>query len=94
MLGPAHIEHFAQILDQSDAVEIDEVIELAAGYAQSVFGTGTFERTQLFRMIADATDQSISPEDMLDAFGDMMQQGRIERVARGAFRLSQDAAES
>lgn len=91
MLDASHAEHFAQILDQSDAVEIDEVIELAAGYAQSVFGTGTFDRTQLFRMISDATDQSISPEDMLDSFGDMMRQGRIERVARGAFRLSQGA---
>ena len=91
MLDASHAEHFAQILDQSDAVEIDEVIELAAGYAQSVFGTGTFDRTQLFRMIADATDQSISPEEMLHSFGDMMRHGRIERVARGAFRLSQTA---
>ena len=90
-LDASHAEHFAQILDQSDAVEIDEVIELAAGYAQSVFGTGTFDRTQLFRMIADATDQSISPEEMLHSFGDMMRHGRIERVARGAFRLSQTA---
>ena len=90
-LDASHAEHFAQILDQSDAVEIDEVIELAAGYAQSVFGTGTFDRTQLFRMIADATDQSISPEVMLHSFGDMMRHGRIERVARGAFRLSQTA---
>jgi hypothetical protein len=87
--GPEHAEHFAQILDKSDAVEIDEVIELAARYAQGVFGTGTFERTQLFRMIADATDQSISREDMLHCFGEMMSDARIERVARGAFRLSQ-----
>ena len=65
--------------------------DLAAGYAQSVFGAGTFDRTQLFRMIADATDQSISPEEMLHSFGDMMRHGRIERVARGAFRLSQTA---
>jgi len=89
VFGPEHAEHFAQILDKSDAVEIDEVIELAARYAQGVFGTGTFERTQLFRMIADATDQSISREDMLHCFGEMMNDARIERVARGAFRLSQ-----
>lgn len=89
VFGPEHAEHFAQILDKSDAVEIDEVIELAARYAQGVFGTGTFDRTQLFRMIADATDQSISREDMLHCFGEMMNDARIERVARGAFRLSQ-----
>lgn len=40
-------------------------------------------------MIADATDQSISREDMLHCFGEMMNDARIERVARGAFRLSQ-----
>lgn len=87
--GPEHVEHFAQILDKSDAVEIDEVIELAARYAQGVFGTGTFDRTHLFRMIADATDQSISREDMLHCFGEMMNDASIERGARGAFRLSQ-----
>ena len=38
-------------------------------------------------MIAEATDNSISREDMLHAFGSLMRRGRIERVARGAFRL-------
>jgi hypothetical protein len=83
----AHSESFAQRLEESDAVEIDEVVELAAQYAEVAFGTGTFDRPQLFRMIADATDNSISREDMLQAFGTLMRRGRIERVARGAFRL-------
>ena len=82
-----HGERFAELLDQSDAVEIDEVIELAAEYAETAFGTGTFDRTRLFRMIAEATDGSISHEDMLNAFGGLIRHGRIERVARGAFRL-------
>lgn len=88
VITPDHIEHFAKILEKSDAVEIDEVIELAAGYAQGIFSTGTFDRAELFRMIAEATDQSISREDMLHSFGELMRQGRIARVARGAFRLA------
>jgi pilus assembly protein FimV len=87
-LGPAHAAHFATLLENSDAVEIAEVIELAASYAQSALGTGTFDRAELFAMIAEATDQSISREDMLHSFGELMRQGRITRIARGAFRLS------
>ena len=83
----SHGARFAAYLDQSDAVEIEEVIELAADYAETAFGSGTFDRTQLFGMIADATDSSISPEAMLAAFDALMRHGRIERVARGAFRL-------
>ena len=83
----SHSAQFAVILEQSDAVEIAEVVELAADYACSAFENGTFDRTQLFRIIADATDSSISQEDMLQAFADLVDDGRIERVARGAFRL-------
>ena len=82
-----HSERFALRLENSDAVEIDEVVELAARYADEEFGTGTFDRPDLFRMISEATDNSISREDMLHAFGSLMRRGRIERVARGAFRL-------
>ncbi len=82
-----HSERFALRLEDSDAVEIDEVVELAATYADAEFGTGTFDRPDLFRMISEATDNSISREDMLHAFGSLMRRGRIERVSRGAFRL-------
>ncbi len=84
--APTHGERFALHLEASDAVEIDEVVELAARYASAEFGTGSFDRPDLFQMIADATDNSISREDMLQSFGGLMRQGRIERVARGAFR--------
>ncbi|PWK60721.1 hypothetical protein [Roseicyclus mahoneyensis] len=82
-----HSERFALRLEASDAVEIDEVVELAACYADEEFGTSTFDRPDLFRMISEATDNSISREDMLHAFGSLMRRGRVERVARGAFRL-------
>ncbi|MBF9058228.1 hypothetical protein HKCCSP123_03450 [Rhodobacterales bacterium HKCCSP123] len=92
-IASTHGARFAQRLEESDAVEIEEVVELAAAYAEVEFGTGTFDRTQLFRMIADATDNSIGHEDMLQAFGTLMRRGRIERVARGAFRLVEPRAE-
>jgi hypothetical protein len=82
-----HSERFALRLENSDAVEIDEVVELAARYADEAFDTGVFDRPDLFRMISEATDNSISREDMLHAFGSLMRRGRIERVSRGAFRL-------
>jgi hypothetical protein len=85
----SHSDRFARMLEDSDAVEIDEVVELAAQYAETELndGAGTFDRPQLFHIIAEATENSISREDMLQAFGALMRRGRIERVARGAFRL-------
>jgi hypothetical protein len=88
-----HAERFALRLENSDAVEIDEVVELAAQYAEAEFGSGTFDRPQLFRMIGEATDNSIAREDMLHAFGALMRRGRIERVARGAFRLVEQSSD-
>jgi hypothetical protein len=89
-----HSDRFALRLERSDAVEIEEVVELAAQYGQAEFGSGSFDRPQLFRMIAEATDNSISREDMLHAFGALMRRGRIERVARGAFRVVEDHDEA
>ena len=84
-----HSEKFALRLEASDAVEIVDVVELAARYAQIEFEGGTFDRPGLFRMIAVATDNSISREDMQHSFGRLMRQGTIERVARGAFRIAE-----
>jgi len=83
-----HADRFALLLEDSDAVEIEDVVELAARYAHETFEGGTFDRPELFRMIAEATDNSISREDMLQAFGNLMRHGKIERVARGAFRMA------
>jgi hypothetical protein len=88
-----HSERFALRLENSDATEIDQVVELAARYAHAEFGTGTFDRPQLFRMIAEATDNSISREEMRNAFYELMCDGRIERIARGSFRLAESQTE-
>lgn len=82
-----HSERFALRLEQSDAVEIEDVVELAAVYATAEFGSEVFDRPTLFRMIADATDNSIDRDDMFEAFSTLLRSGRVERVARGVFRL-------
>jgi len=83
----SHSDRFALRLEASDAVEIEEVVDLAARYAHEAFGAGTFDRPELFRMISEATDNSIDREEMLQAFGSLIRKGKIERVARGAFRV-------
>jgi len=83
----SHSDRFAIRLEESDAVEIEEVVDLAARYAHEAFGAGTFDRPELFKMISEATDNSIDREEMLQAFGGLIRKGRIERVSRGAFRV-------
>lgn len=89
-IGADPVDHgcrFARRLEQSDAIDIEEVIELAADYTMAEFGTATLDRAWLFAMIAEATDHSISHDDMLKAFGHLVRIGRLSRVARGSFRL-------
>lgn len=83
-----HSARFARILENSDAMEIEDVIELAAVYAQDHFGEPTFDRPEVFRMVGAATENSITREDMLSAFGALTRRGRIERIARGQFRVN------
>ena len=86
----AHGDRFAQILEDSDAVEIEDVVELAAVYASDAFGTGSFDRTALFDMIAEATENSIRRRDILEAFSALIRSGRIERLPNGTFHLVDD----
>jgi hypothetical protein len=83
-----HASRFAAMLEESDATEIDDVVELAARYAAAHFPGDTFDRPEMFRMIADATDESISRDEMLESFSGLMRQGRIVRLGRGRFQLA------
>ncbi|MEQ8368434.1 MAG: hypothetical protein RIB61_17175, partial [Roseicyclus sp.] len=85
-----HPARFAVRLENSNAIEIEEVVELAATYALVEFGQPYFDRPELFRLIGDATDNSINREDLLEAFGSLVRQGRILRLSRGRFVLSAD----
>ena len=82
-----HGGRFAIRLDQSDAIEFEDVIELAAEYAETEFGSPGFDRSWLFRVIRQATDESISDADMQKAFDALLALGRIKPVAQGIYHL-------
>jgi hypothetical protein len=81
-----HGQRFALILEDSDAVEIEDVVELGAGYMHTEMGLEKFKRAALFRLITEATDGSISRDALTESFNAMLESGALDHAERG-FRL-------
>jgi hypothetical protein len=66
-----------------------EMLEAAAAYATCIEKRSQFTRPQLMRrLIASAAGRPVSREDGLRSFGMLLRTGRIEKVGRGHYRLS------
>jgi hypothetical protein len=57
------------LLEQSDATEIDEVVEMGASFITNDLGQPEFKRVQLIRLVRMATEDSIGRDA---AFSSMM----------------------
>jgi hypothetical protein len=56
---PDFVLRFADLLEQSDATEIDEVVEMGASFITNDLGQPEFKRVQLIRLVRMATEDSI-----------------------------------
>ena len=80
---------FAEFADKLGAVSLPDLLEAAAAYAACIEGRPSFSRPQLMRQIASVTaDGTLSREDGLRGFGTLLRQGRIEKLRRGQFALT------
>lgn len=83
---------FNEFADRIGAHELPDLLEAAAAYAACVEGRPHFSRPQLMRQIAALSDDdSYSREDSLRSFGMLLRQGRIEKVKRGQFAISENS---
>ncbi|GAB5445192.1 hypothetical protein [Gymnodinialimonas sp.] len=62
-----HFARFADMLADSEATEIEEVLEMGAEYLTEEVGMVEFKRMQLLRLVRIATDGSISRKDAINA---------------------------
>jgi hypothetical protein len=78
---------FAEFADDVGAHALPDLIEAAAAYAAAVGGLDQFTRPQLMRQVESAAPE-MSREDGLRGFGALLRDGRIVKVQRGKFALS------
>lgn len=80
---------FAERLGLTSTVDL---LEAAAAFATCVEKRSQFTRPQLMRrLIATAPTGAISREDGLRSFGTLLRTGRIEKIGRGNYALSQNS---
>lgn len=80
---------FAEFAEMLGATSLSELLEAAAAYTATIEGTPHFSRPQLLRKVAAVADTpDFSREDGLRSFGMLLRQGKIQKVRRGQFMIS------
>jgi hypothetical protein len=80
---------FADFIERIGARSLAEVMEASAAYMACVEGRSQFTRPQLMRQLTKfAPTSDLQREDGLRSFGTLLRNGRIEKVKRGQFAVS------
>lgn len=81
---------FAEFAENVGAHALPDLIEAAAAYAAAVEGRDQFTRPQLMRQVETATGE-LQREDGLRSFGALLRDGRIVKVTRGRFAVTESS---
>ena len=82
---------FASYVNGADASDMTGLMEAAATYATKVQGLPQFSRPHVMRLVVGLNvNGGISREEALRAFGRLLREGRISKIAPGRFALAED----
>ncbi|QXT40918.1 hypothetical protein [Gymnodinialimonas ceratoperidinii] len=82
-----HFARFAELLDESPATEIEEVLEMGAEYLTEEAGLKEFKRMQLLRLVRIATDGSISRKEAIAAVEKLTEDRVLEDLGGSMFKM-------
>ncbi|MCB2094708.1 MAG: hypothetical protein H6901_02530 [Rhodobacteraceae bacterium] len=89
MPSPESARSFAQYAERMGAKGLPDLLELAAAYTANVEGLPHFSRPQLLLKVAHAADEAhYSREDGLRSFGMLLREGKIKKLRRGQFKIT------
>ncbi len=89
-IRPGTDAEFAEYAAKLGASDIGEMMEAAAAFATHVERRAQFSRPQIMRRVADLTDNDRAAREAgLRAFGRLLREGKIVKVRRGLFELSE-----
>ena len=86
----ADVRGFAEFSEHLGANSLAEILEAAAAYSVCIEGRPYFSRPQLMGQIgALSADSEYTREDGLRTFGMLLREGRIRKIKRGQFVLTE-----
>ena len=84
-------EGFAAFASKVGATDLPDLLEAAAAYTAFVEGNKLFSRPQLMRRVAHVeTGEQFTREAGLRSFGQLLRQGKIQKLKRGQFTISEE----
>jgi hypothetical protein len=89
---PDFVMRFAEVLEDSDATEIEEVVEMGAAFITRDLGQPDFKRVQLIRLVRMATAESISRDTVLATIEQLVQRNVLSQSPNGRYRLQSKGA--
>jgi hypothetical protein len=81
-------QSFHAFLREQDIEDLTEVASAACGFLAVQRGQQVFSRSEVIRMVQDRPGDSVTREEAIRAFGRILNDGQIEKIRRGQFRLS------
>ena len=79
---------FAQFAQEMGATELPDLLEAAAAYMSFIEEREQFSRPQLMTKVRQVSKGDFSREDGLRVFGQLLRQGKIEKIRGGRFTVS------
>ncbi len=84
-------EGFADFAEKLGVSELPDLLEAAAAYTAFVEGNKLFSRPQLMRRVASfETGDEFTREAGLRSFGQLLRQGKIQKLKRGQFTITEE----
>ena len=82
---------FSEFADKMGATELPDLLEAAAAYASYVEGRPHFSRPQIMKAVLNFNEsQEFTREESLRSFGQLLRRGKIQKLKRGQFTISQN----
>ncbi|MCB2117635.1 MAG: hypothetical protein KDE00_15420 [Rhodobacteraceae bacterium] len=89
-LSPDEAKSFAEFAERLGATGLSDLLEAAAAYTATVEGRPHFSRPQLLKKVAHVAEtEDYNREDGLRSFGMLLRQGKIQKISRGQFTISE-----
>lgn len=80
---------FADYVEEKGAQDLPEILEAAASFLSFVEGRDQFSRPQLMTRARSVVGDDFSREDGLRSFGQLLRQGKIQKLKGGRFTVSE-----
>ncbi|OZB19156.1 MAG: hypothetical protein B7X55_03875 [Rhodobacterales bacterium 34-62-10] len=84
------VGEFADFARKMGATALPDLLEAAAAYLVHVEAQPEFSRPQLMNKARQGTPDALSREDGLRAFGQLLRQGKIQKIRGGRFTAAED----